>query len=66
MRTSPAQSTTRNANLRALAAALLLFALVLGLVNSCGTGDLVFPGNIPDTFTPTTGAASTATPTTIF
>jgi len=50
----------RNANLRALVAALLLLALVLGLVSSCGSEDLIFPGEIPNTPTP---GPNTATPT---
>jgi hypothetical protein len=37
------------ANVRALVAALLLFAGVITLINSCGGDDLVFPGNVPPT-----------------
>lgn len=65
MPTQSHQPSTHSANLRAFAVALFLFALVLGFVNSCGTDDLIFPGNIPDTFTPTPGG-TTATPTTVF
>ena len=52
------QALARSANVRAAAAALLLFAAIVGFISSCGTDDLVFPGNIPSTFTP----ANTATP----
>lgn len=52
------QAPALSANVRALAAALLLFAAIVGFISSCGTGDLVFPGNILSTFTP----ANTATP----
>ena len=58
MRPPTPDHMTLAADARALAAAVLLFAVVLGFLNSCGTGDLVFPGNIPATFTP----VNTATP----
>jgi len=44
----------------ALAAALLFFAFVAVFIASCGTDDLVFPGNIPDT--PTVVFTLTPTP----
>jgi len=60
MLTKTIPSACRNADVRALIAALLLFALVLGLVSSCGSEDLVFPGNIPDTPTGTTATPTSA------
>lgn len=44
----------------ALCAALALFALTLGAI-SCGSEDLVFPGNVPNT--PTGVPTATNTPT---
>lgn len=49
----------RHADARALAAALLLFAAMLGIVTSCGSGDLTFPGQAA----PTQTVVFTATPT---
>lgn len=43
---------TSRADAHALAVALLLFGALLVLVTSCGTEDLIFPGNIPATRTP--------------
>jgi len=45
----------------ALAAAVLALATVLLFINGCGDDDLVFPGQIPNTFTPAP-ATVTATP----
>lgn len=44
----------------ALLAALALFGVMLGTV-SCGSEDLVFPGEIPNT--PTSAPTATSTPT---
>lgn len=44
----------------ALVAALILFGLTLGL-GACGSEDLVFPGEIPNT--PTSAPTATSTPT---
>jgi hypothetical protein len=49
-----------SAQVGALAAALLLLVTVLVFFHGCGSEDLVFPGNIPATFTP---APSTVTET---
>jgi hypothetical protein len=49
----------RQADVRTLAAALLLLSAMLGFVAACGNGDLVFPGQVA----PTQTAVFTATPT---
>jgi hypothetical protein len=49
---------SRAATAHLLAAALLLTCL-LGALSACGSGDLVFPGDVPATPT----SANTATPT---
>lgn len=54
-------SKPRFAEVRALGLALALLAMVIAFVSSCGTDDLVFPGQIPFTATPAPG---TSTPTT--
>jgi hypothetical protein len=38
--------------LRALGAALLLFAGIVAFGSSCGGGDVTFPGNVVQTATP--------------
>lgn len=43
-----------------MAAALLFFAVIVVFIASCGTEDLVFPGDIPST---PTGAQATVTAT---
>jgi hypothetical protein len=50
-----------HAEARALLAALLMFAGILAFVSSCGTGDLVFPGQPAPTsvFTDTPGPTET-------
>jgi hypothetical protein len=47
-----------HANLYALVAALLLFGGTVAFIASCGSEDLVFPGNAPSTPT----GSNTATP----
>jgi len=44
-----------------LIAAALLFMCVIGALTACGTGDLVFPGDVPAT--PTTENTTTPVPT---
>ena len=46
---------------RALAASVLLFAVMLAFIGSCGSGDLMFPGMIVST--PTTQFTDTPVPT---
>ncbi len=38
--------------MRALGAALLLFAGIVAFGSSCGSGDVTFPGNVVETATP--------------
>jgi hypothetical protein len=42
-----------------LVAVAILFACLLGVLSSCGGGDLIFPGDVPATPT----SQNTATPT---
>jgi hypothetical protein len=49
-------------NTLALTAALLLLAVVLSFLSSCGSEDLVFPGNAPPTGTAQNTPVNTATP----
>jgi hypothetical protein len=48
-----------SAEVRALAAAVLLFAGLIGFIGACGGGDLVFPGQLADTPTVQSTAANT-------
>jgi hypothetical protein len=51
---------------RTLSVAVLLFAGLVGFISACGSGDLVFPGQLADTptvqFTATNTPVATATP----
>lgn len=58
---SDGPATCLSAELRALAAAVLLFAGILASISSCGNGDLVFPGQTVST--PTSQFTNTPVPT---
>ena len=49
-------------DMRALIAALLLLAVVFSFLSSCGSEDLVFPGNPPPSGTAGNTPVNTATP----